>query len=246
MKKYNFTDPTKPAKFLIFVNYAFIVSLILSSLACINETIFFNSVLNGILSSEEEIMADACFSDLLTTISNSIYIFIYIPSIIIFYVWQYRAAANAQYMGIPYIDQKPHWGFWNYIIPFWSLYKPYKFMKQLWNCTEHFNNTKSYSSWKDLPAPLCIKIWWGTFLISSFLNRISQRWEMRLDKNLDAPIESYISINHLDLFGFTFLIVCTISEIIIVRGIMNRQIECFKNANNSQPDVNVLSENTIN
>lgn len=62
---------------------------------------------------------------------------------------------------------------------------------------------------------------------------------MRLDKNPDAPIESYISINHLDLLGFTFLIVCAISEIIIVRGIMKRQIECFKNANNSQPDVNV-------
>ena len=72
MKTYNYTNPTKPAKFLIFVNYAFIVSLILSSLACINETIFFNSVLNGILSSEEEIKYICDRKDKLGIIVNEI------------------------------------------------------------------------------------------------------------------------------------------------------------------------------
>ena len=49
---------------------------------------------------------------------------------IIFLCWLYRACANLWAWQIPGVSQKPMWALWNYIIPFYNLYKPHRFLSR--------------------------------------------------------------------------------------------------------------------
>lgn len=216
MKEYKFTEPGKSAGFLLFLIRVKLVIIIASILESLYDIRLYSNAALGHYATEEALDRAFDTSEAVSTVVSAAEVLTYVMLLIAFFIWQYRMAANTQVWQIN-TTQKPHWGLWNYIIPVWSLVKPYTFMRELWNSTEY--DPADPAKWKQLPAPKCIKIGWTLYLIGSTLSYIIFKVALKDTETL----EDCISLNR----WFIFIDIVSICEyfalIAIVSGIVCRQ-----------------------
>ena len=215
-KIYKLTDPGKPAKSLIVLLKIAVILSLAAVLSTLNEVNILYQLKNKSFSSAEVIEAAANRSDLIEVTIGSVQIVVSGIILIVFLRWMYRAAANNHAWKIEAITQKPHWSWFNFIIPVWSLFKPYEFFREIWNAVE-FNKDEP-ENWKKLPAPRCLKIFWAMFLISNLLGRATFRLGMKAES-----VESLINLDWLCLINEMVDIVQNLALIVLVAGIMERQ-----------------------
>ena len=217
-KVYKFTDPAKPAKSLIFLLKLEIVFALAAVISSLNELRVLVGIKNNSFASEEAMLSAANRSDLIERIIGSAQILLAGIILIVFLRWMYRAAANNHAWKIENITQKPHWGWINFIIPVWSLFKPYEFFREIWNAVE-FDKSES-AAWKKLPAPKCLKIFWACFIISGSLGRAAFKMALKAE-----TVESLITVNSLSMLNELLDIVQDMALIALIAGIMTRQIQ---------------------
>ena len=216
-KIYKFTDPVKAGSaLLMFLKISLAVSLA-GFVSNIYEIRVLKKIGNGAFYSEEEMFRTANFSDTFATITGVGEMVVSLVVIVLFFCWLYRSAANVQTWRIGNVSQKPHWGFWNFIIPVWSLYKPYIFIRELWNSVEY--SAEEPERWKNLSGPACLKVWWALYLITSILDRTLFKYSLKADDRLETVLAIDYSWVVSDLLAF----VETIALILIVSGITMRQ-----------------------
>ena len=215
-KVYKFTDPAKPAKSLVVLLKIAVILSLAAVLSTLNELNILHQLKNKSFSSEEAIVAAANRSDLIEIAVGSVQIIVSGIILIVFLRWMYRAAANNQAWKIENITQKPHWGWLNFIIPVWSLFKPYEFFREIWNAVEFKKDEPE--NWKTLPGPGCLKIFWAMFLISNLLGRATFRLGMKAES-----FESLINLDWLCLTNEMVDMVQNLALIVLVSGIMERQ-----------------------
>lgn len=162
-------------------------------------------------------METANLCDGISTLLNCIQILFVLVILIVFLRWMYRAAANNHASGIENISQKPHWGWINFIIPIWSLFKPYAFFREIWNAVDYDKNEPGL--WKKLPAPKCLTVFWSCFIVSNILGRTLSRLEEKLS------IDGLIYLNYSYQFLRIIDIVENIALIMLISGIMIRQLQ---------------------
>jgi len=217
-KIYQLTDPAKPAKSLIIMLKIALLLSLASVLSGINELSVLHKIKNQSYATQEALEAAANRSDTIETSIGYLQLLLALFIIITFIRWMYRAAANNQAWGIENITQKPHWGWINFIIPIWSLVKPYEFFKEIWNAVEY--DKENPENWKKLAAPKCLKIWWACFIISNILGRAI----FRLVKKAET-VDEIINLNHICLLNEFIDIAENLALIMLVAGIMTRQME---------------------
>ena len=228
-KIYKITDPGKPAKSLIaMLKIALILSLA-AVLSGINELSILHKIKNQSYASQEALEAAANRSDTIEMVIGCLQLLLALFILITFIRWMYRTAANNHAWGIENITQKPHWGWINFIIPIWSLFKPYEFFREIWNAVEY--DKANPESWKKLAAPKCLKIWWACFIISSILGRASFRFGIKAE-----TVDELINLNHICLLNEFIDIAKNLALIVLVAEIMSRQLEYCKKINNSIQD----------
>lgn len=215
-KIYKFTDPAKPAASLILLIKFEIVLALISVISSINELRVLTGIKNRNFASEEAMNSAANCSDIIEAVIGCIQLLLAGVVLIVFLRWMYRAAANNHAWRIENITQKPHWGWINYIIPFWSLVKPYEFFREIWNAVE-FDKSEP-AAWKKLPAPKCLKIYWTCFLISNILGRAVFRMTLKAES-----IDAMITVNSLNMLNEFVDIVLNMALIALIAGIMQRQ-----------------------
>lgn len=138
-------------------------------------------------------------------------------TVILLLCWARRAAANLWAWKIKGVSQKPIWATLNVIIPFYNLYKPFFFMKELWNATA---GTQEDSTWKNNKAPWHLSLLWCLILIAIILfaaiSSINQFHPELLSENIlhtASEVLTFISIiNAAMLISF-------------VTGVENKQAE---------------------
>ena len=215
-KVYKLTDPAKPAKSLIFLLKLEIVFALTAVISSLNELRVLVGIKNNSFASEEAMLSAADRSDLIQALIGSAQILLAGIILIVFLRWMYRAAANNRAWGIENITQKPHWGWINFIIPVWSLFKPYEFFREIWNAVE-FDKSEP-AAWKKLPAPKRLKIFWACFIIGNILGRAAFKMARKAE-----TVESLITVNSLSMLDDLLDIVQDMALIALVAGIMTRQ-----------------------
>lgn len=82
--------------------------------------------------------------------------------------WIYCASVNAHSTGQA-MANSPGWAVGWYFIPFANLVKPFEAMQEMWDVSN--GNDGSYGD----QAPSILRLWWGSWIVSNFLDYASQR-----------------------------------------------------------------------
>ena len=96
-----------------------------------------------------------------------------LASIVAFLIWLYRAYGNLSPLQARNLEFSPGWAVGWWFIPFANLVKPFQVVREVYN--ESDPDVDPYTGFSHVPAgtPAVVGLWWGTFLLSNFANRIA-------------------------------------------------------------------------
>ena len=99
---------------------------------------------------------------------------VHLVAIVLFLVWQHRAAKNLRAFGQPGLEFSPGWcvGWW--FVPIAMYWKPFQAMKELWRASDP-ETIGANERWVWLASPLAPTMgwWWAAWIISNFVQRIA-------------------------------------------------------------------------
>jgi len=216
-KIYKFNDPVKSGRALLLVLKIKLASSLASLIQNLCEIKLLNKIKEGGFHSEEEILQAVDRHDTIAMTIGSCEVILWGIAVVLFFRWQYRMAANVQTWRIGNVSQKPCWGFWNFLIPVWSLYKPFVFVRELWNSAEY--SPEDPQRWKTLSAPRCVKAWWTFYLLGSMFNRALLRFSTQMEQTVENMIAFDFGFAAGDLLEFAEYI----ALIVLVNGLGLRQ-----------------------
>jgi hypothetical protein len=101
---------------------------------------------------------------------------------VIFLIWLHRVYANLPVMGSRNLNYSPGWAVGWWFIPFLNLVRPYQVVKELYS-ESHIAVQDSGGEPSEATTEN-VGFWWGTFLISGFALRISDKM---FDSVTDEP-----------------------------------------------------------
>lgn len=163
-------------------------------------------------------------ADLYFNILYAVQLLIALAETILWYIaafmslrWMYLAASNIMAWEIPHVKQKPNMCFWNYIIPFWNLFQPYLFMRDICNAVKV--DACGSSSWKKLPGPGVLKLWWAAFLLYSIFSRAVFRLSGKDDPSMSYAIQMLVLETVADIAD----IIAVLSLLVITRRVEEDQ-----------------------
>ena len=107
--------------------------------------------------SDAEFYAVADANDSRQAIVGLLYLAIYLVTVVVFLMWQYRVRKNADDIGTTGLRFSPGWvvGWW--FVPIMNFFRPYQVMKELWQSNYH--NVYEYSESQNLEVSGLIG-WW--------------------------------------------------------------------------------------
>jgi len=115
-----------------------------------------------------------------------LYFIAFVVTGIAFLKWIRRANLNCHGFGAQGMEFTPGWSIGYYFIPFVSLYKPYRAMKEIWKVSTNPTN------WQNEKGDPLLGWWWALLLISGFLWETSFRLSMQTDTFSSVSIISGI------------------------------------------------------
>ena len=140
---------------------------------------------------------------------------IYLPTVIFFCIWLYRAYDNLRAFNpsLP-LDHSPGWAVGSFFVPFVNLLIPYRAVREVWQRSEPPDE-----SFLSAPSPPAIlPIWWGFWLLASIASNLSLR--SSLNENVSESTSTVISIV---AGGLTIL--AAVFAYLVVNAIDKRQEE---------------------
>lgn len=102
-------------------------------------------------------------------LSSLAYLGSFVLAIVFFSIWIHRACANAWAFGQSPMSTTPGWAVGWFFVPFANLVKPFRAMKEIW-----FGSDPSGSV---AITPGLVGGWWGTWIVSGIVWRISSKIE---------------------------------------------------------------------
>ncbi|MEL7252825.1 MAG: DUF4328 domain-containing protein [Pseudomonadota bacterium] len=144
-------------------------------------------------------------------ISLGVYAIVLISGYIFNAFWIYRAVANAGTIRPDSTRIGPGWAIGFHFIPILNFWKPYTAMRQTWNTSTRADRDM------DAPAPLFLKLWWATWLISTALGTASGYYYETY--SLDGYIASTIT----DILNGVSSLICSFLFYRIIRDVTQAQ-----------------------
>lgn len=115
---------------------------------------------------------------------------VYIPSVVMFCVWIYRASTNARALGARHMTISAGWSVGWFFIPFANWVMPYKAMSEIVRASDP---DAMDGRWHLATLPGIVPAWWACWLISGVASQISWR--------LDGSAELITAGIWLDVFS---------------------------------------------
>ena len=106
---------------------------------------------------------------------------LYLICAVAFLVWFHRAHKNLSAGGLRDLRYSPGWAVGGFFVPFLNLVRPYQVMKEVWAGAAMLSQEVDASAVKDVAPSSLVTCWWGLFLISGVLGRISGNMLLRAD-----------------------------------------------------------------
>lgn len=166
--------------------------------------------------SDAEFYAVADANDSRQAIVGLLYLAIYLVTVVVFLMWQYRVRKNADDIGTTGLRFSPGWvvGWW--FVPIMNFFRPYQMMKELWQSNYH--NVYEHSESRNLEVSGLLGWWWGLFLIGGFFGNIAGGTYLRSD-----DIDTLIIGDWFDIGSSVILIVAAVFAIVLIREISDFQ-----------------------
>ena len=127
---------------------------------------------NWLVEVQEGLHTDMAIIDNLTQWENTIrfaQIIVFIALGISVLIWLYQAHKNLSLLGVQHLKYSHASCVWWYFVPFANLLMPFRTMKETWQASH------APSDWFMLRTPAILRIWWGVWLLNSFLGNIVLR-----------------------------------------------------------------------
>ncbi len=130
--------------------------------------------------------------------------------------WIYRVTMNSHTL-VEGPRVSPPWSIGWYFVPFANLYKPFQAVNDAWRAT-----LPPLTSWRDQDTPPLLRVWWGLWLTTSFLDNTSFRLQMRA-----KDVGSTTAISGLDLVSDVLWVVLCLVLIQVVRRLSAQQADAL-------------------
>lgn len=131
----------------------------------------------GLLSSfsnaETISMADVDANDSRQALINNGHILVTALTFVFFLLWIYRVYRNLPALGAAGLKFTPRWAVGGFFVPFLNLVRPFQVMSEIWQVSSAVADLRNDTDWKDVPLPVLLRIWWGSWLLGNFLSQTS-------------------------------------------------------------------------
>jgi hypothetical protein len=134
---------------------------------------------------------------------------IYIPTVILFCMWIYRAHSNLPALGALQLKYSPRWAAGAFFVPILNLFRPYQITKEI-----DLNSDPS----PDPQSSQLIGAWWTAWLLTNFSARASERMASKAE-----TAESILAADYVTLGALAIEIVAAILAILVIRRITRNQ-----------------------
>ena len=151
-------------------------------------------------------------SKLLTSTISMLYLVV----VVMFCFFMARANRNSRAFGLAAMEFSPGWSAGVFFVPIWSLYKPYRAMREIWNGSNP--DPQSPIIFVSQPGTALLKCWWGMFLVTNLLGQgVNQAF-----KGSKSPAE-FISRSSAGLIEAGVSAVAAILAAAVVMAVAERQ-----------------------
>ena len=158
--------------------------------------------------SQEQAVIDAEASDLRQQIIAIVTIIVFLITLVLIYIWVYRANYNAGVLSSKRMIFSPKWSVLWFFIPIASFWKPYQVLKEIWLVSQKENEYKLMEESKILP------LWWTFWVISALLGQVIFRLSLNAEgiPQLLKMNRLYMAADVIDILAaiFTFLLITNI------------------------------------
>jgi len=175
----------------------------------------------------------------------------------LFLRWVHRVVSLTRALGDVHLSWSPSQAAWAFIIPFVSLYRPYRVLSELQQKLDPDDilppaprvDRDAQSDYRSValvtpPAPkpvprALLGLWWGCFIASRLISRLSSKLQEAAE-----GIESVISTYHGQMLASALAVAAAALAIGVVRSLNARLDERFRRIRYSTPEA--LAEQRIN
>lgn len=141
-------------------------------------------------------------------------IVLFLVTVVFWLVWEYRAYANLESLGIVGTDTSPRGSVGWWFVPFANLVKPFRGVRDLWKGS----GPGRFESWTVVPTWTVIGWWWATFLGSRVV--VNAGITVREDATSGAGVAAG---DRVAILGELVLATSAVLAILIVRSVDGRQ-----------------------
>jgi Domain of unknown function (DUF4328)/Protein of unknown function (DUF2510) len=140
-----------------------------------------------------------------------------VPAGILFIVWQWRSAKNAEALGRTGAQYGAGWSIGGWFIPLANLVIPVIILQDLWRSSDP---ESSPDSWRTRPRSSLIRWWWGTIVVGWLAGRFGANTTAGT-----ASVSQLRSANETASAGAVLFVAASILAIFVVRRITDRQVD---------------------
>lgn len=165
----SYKDPRKLCKALLIILVVGLVSDAVGLLASVGQL----SLVQGIAAGEFFTDAEIDRSDNFVIATEVIQLATALVTAVVWVIWFRRLYRNLTPLGARALRFKPGWAVGAWFVPLLSLVRPKAIMDDIWRASDPELPDTAGTVWHEAPVPWFLHVWWGLFLLSLVLHRVS-------------------------------------------------------------------------
>jgi hypothetical protein len=163
---YSLESSAKSVTILLWITIVILGTLIISGI------IQFGLLINIKNGNAANIYSWSTTSDNLDIMITGLYFLSGLITLIVFFVWFYRAHKNLRYANVPGIEHASGWTIGGFFVPILNLFRPYQMMAETWRGSAAMSCTHDYQEFLQKPVNLRAALWWTLAIIAAVTSYI--------------------------------------------------------------------------
>lgn len=206
---FTFKDPSSLSKWLKFFLYLCLFLNVVSLVSDLIEHQFLQEVVKEVFTSEEELGIEAELNDKRQFVICIINFLSLLMMYVLFYTWIYRINKNAHALNAKEMQHSPAMSVIWFFVPFFSIWKSYQIMQEIWKSSTNPTN------WKSVASSTLVKFWWVFWTIDGFVSMRCFKSYLKAETIPELIKVNYFAIcNDLSSIPVNTLIILLVSNIL--------------------------------
>jgi len=176
-----------------WVFWIFSILLVLTVIAFFSDLLEAR-LLQRAIAGETIMEAEAVSNDTRQVIIGFLYLALALASAVVFLMWINRAYKNLSPLGASNLRFTPGWAVGWFFVPIMSLFRPYQVVSEIWKASNPNANMADSSSWRNLPTPPIVGVWWALFLIANYIGQFAFRMILTGKELSDLLLSAYATM----------------------------------------------------